>query len=60
MSSATGYALPGSHRIHPLAEALKRVLAPYASWLSHRVWLRVTRLLLGAMLVPGVRAVTAA
>jgi hypothetical protein len=45
--------------MHPLPEAVKRVWAPCALWLSHQVWQRVTRLLFGAMLVSGVRTLTA-
>ena len=44
----------------PLPEAIILVLAPFAPLFSHRVWLRAQPLLLGAMLAPGARTVTAA
>jgi DDE superfamily endonuclease len=44
----------------PLPEAIILVLAPFAPLFSHRVWLHAQVLLLGAMLVPGARTVTAA
>jgi hypothetical protein len=44
----------------PLPEALRRVLAPFAPRCSHRVWLHAQLLLLGAILAPGARPVTAA
>jgi hypothetical protein len=44
----------------PLPEAIILVLAPFAPLFSHRVWLHAQSLLLGAMLAPGARTVTAA
>jgi hypothetical protein len=43
----------------PLPEAIIPVLAPFALLSSHRVWRRVRLLLLGAILTPGTRTVTA-
>ena len=44
----------------PLPEAIILVLAPFAPLFSHRVWCHAQVLLLGAMLTPGARTVTAA
>jgi hypothetical protein len=44
----------------PLPEAIILVLAPFAPLFSHRVWLHAQVLLVGAMLAPGARTVTAA
>ena len=44
----------------PLPEAIILVLAPFAPLCSPRVWLHAHRVLLGAMLAPGARPVTAA
>ena len=44
----------------PLPEAIILVLAPFAPLFSHRVWRHAQVLLLGAMLAPGARTVTAA
>ena len=44
----------------PRLEAIIRVLAPFAPFFSHRVWLHAQVLLLGAMLAPEARTVTAA
>jgi hypothetical protein len=44
----------------PLPEAIILVLAPFALLFSYRVWLRAQLLLLGAILTPGARTVTAA
>jgi hypothetical protein len=44
----------------PLPEAIILVLAPFAPLFSHRVWLHAQRLILGAILAPGTRTVTAA
>jgi hypothetical protein len=44
----------------PRPEAIILVLAPCALLLSPRVWLHAQRVLLGAMLAPGARTVTAA
>jgi hypothetical protein len=43
-----------------LPEAIILVLAPFAPLFSHRVWLHAQVMLLGAMLAPGARTVTAA
>ena len=44
----------------PLPEAIILVLAPFGPLFSHRVWLHAQVLLVGAMLAPGARTVTAA
>ena len=44
----------------PLPEAIILVLAPFAPLFSHRVWPHAQVLLVGAMLAPGARTVTAA
>jgi DDE superfamily endonuclease len=44
----------------PLPEAIILVLAPFAPLFSHRVWRHAQVLLVGAMLAPGARTVTAA
>ena len=44
----------------PLPEALLLVLAPFAPLFSQRVWVHAQILLLGALLAPGARTVTAA
>ena len=44
----------------PLPEAIILVLALFAPLFSHRVWLHAQLLLLGAILTPGARTVTAA
>ena len=44
----------------PLPEAIILVLAPFAPLFSQRVWLQAQVLLLGAMLTPRARTVTAA
>jgi hypothetical protein len=44
----------------PLPEAIILVLASFAPLFSHRVWLHAQVLLVGAMLAPGARTVTAA
>ena len=44
----------------PLPEAIILVLAPFAPLFSQRVWRHAQVLLLGAMLAPGARTVTAA
>jgi DDE superfamily endonuclease len=44
----------------PLPEAIILVLAPFAPLCSQRVWLHAQLLLLGAMVAPGTRTVTAA
>ena len=44
----------------PLPEAIIRILAPLAPLVSRRVWCHAQVLLLGAILTPGARTVTAA
>jgi DDE superfamily endonuclease len=44
----------------PLPEAIIRILAPFAPLFSRRVWPHAQSLLLGAILTPGARTVTAA
>ena len=44
----------------PLPEAIILVLAPFAPLFSHRVWVHAQLLLVGAILSPGARTVTAA
>jgi hypothetical protein len=44
----------------PLPEAIILVLAPFAPLVSDRVWVHAQVILLGAVLTPGPRTVTAA
>jgi hypothetical protein len=44
----------------PLPEAIIRILAPFAPLFSRRVWYHAQSVLLGAILTPGARTVTAA
>src|ERR687896_384073 len=60
MISAKVHATEGGQGMPPLPEAIILVLAPFAPLFSHRVWLHAQLLLLGAMLTPGTRTVTAA
>jgi DDE superfamily endonuclease len=60
MSFAKVHAIEGGHPMPPLPEAIILVLAPFAPLFSHRVWCHAQVLLLGAMLTPGARTVTAA
>src|SRR6266702_215571 len=60
MSFRTVHAIEGGHPMPPLPEAIIQVLAPFAPLFSHRVWLHAQVLLLGAMVAPGARTVTAA
>src|SRR4029434_6607043 len=60
MTSAKVHALEGGHRMPPLPEAIIRVLDSFAPLFSHRVWPHAQRLLLGAILAPQARTVTAA
>src|SRR5918999_3561009 len=60
MISRTGHALEGGHSMPPLPEAIILVLAPFAPLFSNRVWVHAQLLLVGAMLSPGARTVTAA
>src|SRR5919198_1023264 len=60
MNSAKGHTLDGEHRMPPLPETILLVLAPVAPLFSRRVWLHTQTLLVGALLAPGTRTVTAA
>jgi hypothetical protein len=60
MIFAKGHAIEGGYPMPPLPEAIILVLAPLAPLFSHRVWLHAQLLLLGAILTPGPRTVTAA
>src|SRR5919197_3677971 len=60
MSSGKVHAIDGGHPMPPLPEAIILVLAPFAPLFSERVWRHAQVLLLGAMLTPGTRTVTAA
>src|ERR671914_2009175 len=60
MISATEYAIDGGSPMPPLPDAIVLVLAPFAPLFSHRVWLHAQVLLVGAILAPGARTVTAA
>src|SRR5919197_3182277 len=60
MISRTGHAIEGGHAMPPLPEAIILVLAPFAPLFSRRVWGHAQVLLLGAILTPGPRTVTAA
>src|ERR671914_478142 len=60
MISAKVHAIEGGQGMPPLPEAIILVLAPFAPLFSHRVWLHAQVLLVGAMLAPGARTVTAA
>src|SRR5918911_682302 len=60
MISAKGHAIEGGHRMPSLPEAILLVLASFAPLFSQRVWVHAQVLLLGAILAPGPRTVTAA
>src|SRR5262245_23616754 len=60
MISAQVHAIEGEQLMPPLPEAIILVLAPFAPLFSYRVWLHAQTSLLGAMLAPGARTVTAA
>jgi len=61
MISLNVHALGGGHPlIPPLPEAIRLILAPFAPLFSARSWRHAQVLLLGAMLAPGARTVTAA
>src|SRR5215475_13208134 len=60
MISAKVHAIDGGQLMPPLPDAIILVFAPFAPLVSHRVWLHAQTLLLGAMLAPGARTVTAA
>jgi hypothetical protein len=60
MSFPRVHAIDGGHPMPPLPEAIILVFAPLAPLCSHRVWRHAQLLLLGAILTPGARTVTAA
>jgi DDE superfamily endonuclease len=60
MSVAKVHPIDGGHSMPPLPDAIILVLAPFAPRFSHRVWCHAQLLLLGAILAPGARTVTAA
>src|SRR5262245_38498652 len=61
MISPKGHAIEGGRpMMPPLPDAIIQVLAPFASLFSDRIWLHAPVLLLGAILTPGARTVTAA
>jgi hypothetical protein len=60
MISVKVHAIEGGQLMPPLPEAIILILAPFAPLFSHRVWRHAQTLLLGAVLAPGVRTVTAA
>src|ERR671931_2776071 len=60
MISRKVHAIDGGYPMPPLPEGIILVLAPFAPLFSHRVWLHAQLLLLGAILAPGARTVTAA
>src|SRR5918995_3817842 len=60
MISAKSHTIEGGHRMPPLPESILLVLAPFAPLFSQRVWLHAQTLLVGALLAPGTRTVTAA
>jgi DDE superfamily endonuclease len=60
MISTKVHLIGGGHRMPPLPEAIILVLASFAPLFSHRVWPHAQFLLVGALLAPGARTVTAA
>jgi hypothetical protein len=60
MISTNVQAIGGGPRMPPLPEAIILVLASFAPLFSHRVWPHAQLLLVGALLAPGARTVTAA
>src|SRR6266850_2838989 len=60
MSFPIVHAIDRGHPMPPLPEAIILVLAPFAPLFSLRVWPHAQLLLLGAILTPRARAVTAA
>src|SRR6266705_969558 len=60
MSSRKVHTIEGGHPMPYLPEAIILVLAPFVPLFSHRVCLHAQLLLLGAILAPGARTVTAA
>src|ERR671930_548154 len=60
MSFPRVHAIDGGPPMPPLPEAIILVLASFAPLFSHRVWLHAQLLLLGAVLAPRPRTVTAA
>src|SRR5918995_3889621 len=60
MSSVKVHPIEGGHAMPPLPDAIILLLAPFAPLFSRRVWRHAQLLLLGAILAPGARTVTAA
>jgi DDE superfamily endonuclease len=60
MSLLKVHPIEGGHPMPPLPEAIILVLALFTPLFSQRVWRQAQVLLLGAMLTPGARTVTAA
>src|SRR5262245_14749189 len=60
MSFPRVHAIDGGHAMPPLPDAIILVLTPFAPLFSPRVWRHAQLLLLGAILTPGARTVTAA
>src|SRR5215475_13277273 len=60
MSFPRVHAIEGGQPMPPLPEAIILVLAPFAPLFAPRVWRHAQFLLLGAILAPGARTVTAA
>jgi DDE superfamily endonuclease len=60
MISTKVHPIGGGHLMPPLPEAIILVLASFAPLFSHRVWPHAQFLLVGALLTPGARTVTAA
>src|SRR4029453_10734893 len=60
MNSNNVRAIGGGPRMPPLPEAIILVLASFAPLFSHRVWPHAQLVLVGALLAPGARTVTAA
>jgi DDE superfamily endonuclease len=60
MISTKVHAIGGGHRMPPLPDAIILVLVSFAPLFSQRVWPHAQLLLVGALLTPGARTVTAA
>jgi hypothetical protein len=60
MTSRKVHAIDGGHPLAARPETIILVFAPLAPLFSDRVWLHAPRLLLGAILTPGARTVSAA
>jgi hypothetical protein len=60
MISLKVHAIERGHPMPPLPETIILIVASFAPLFSHRVWLHAEVLLVGAMLAPGARTVTAA